>query len=192
MYFIFLCLFTKYFPIDSLRCMTNKDGSVLSTIRCEFSLKINEPIPKDSEFLINYTQCDIHEADSIVVMGHSDGSCYADVTIDFKTKTMIIHLTHVAGLQSLVSPYDDMFGIGNGIRSVLQYKVAANLKHETVQFITRIQCKTFDNCALDKLRYLLSNLTNAHTRLEIFKDAIKLLRKSDSTVPNLRYIEMKA
>jgi hypothetical protein len=75
----------------------------------------------------------------------------------------------------MLSPYDDMFGIANGIRSVIQYKIDGNLEQQKLEMVTRIQCKTYDNCALDKLRKLLPNLSISETRLNIFKEVITLL-----------------
>ncbi|CAF2163921.1 unnamed protein product [Rotaria magnacalcarata] len=180
--FIIIFLFTKYCPINALLCMTNKDGSILAEPKCEFVLNINNSIPPITQFLAKYSQCAIHNADSVVLLGHSDGSCFADVDIDYVANTMRIHLTHVTAAQSLLSPYDDMFGFANGIKSVVQFKVVGNLEKKKINLITRLQCKTSDNCALDKIRYLLSNLTNSHTRLSTFKDTIKLLHNPMSKV----------
>jgi hypothetical protein len=94
---------------------------------------------------------------------------------------MIVTLTHVTGLHSFQSPYDDMFGFLNGIQSVVQYKINGHLEKEKVQMITRIQCKTYDNCALDKLRKLLPNLTISDTRWNIFKELRTFLNTPEST-----------
>ncbi|CAF5126490.1 unnamed protein product, partial [Rotaria sp. Silwood1] len=93
---------------------------------------------------------------------------------------MLVELTHISAAQSVLSSYDDMFGVDTGIRSVVQYRIMGNLKNKTIFIRKRIQCKTYDNCALDKLRKLLSNLTISETRLNIFKKNMKLLYTSDS------------
>ncbi len=173
---IFIILFfLKYLPINSLRCMTGDSGSILSLTTCTFQLNINEPIPDDSKLAGTASKCGMHEANIISLFGHSDGSCYAEVSIDYSTKKMIFEVTHVTLVQSKLSPYDDMFGFANGIKSIVQYKINGNLETEKLIMTTRIQCKTYDNCALDKLRKLLPNLIISNTRMNIFKEVVKFL-----------------
>jgi hypothetical protein len=160
--------------------MTHKSGSILSQSECTFTLNINDQIPDNTKLVAIPSKCAMHEADSITILSHSDGSCYAEISIDYYTKKMTIKLTHVSFLQSTLSPYDDMFGFANGIKSVIQYKINGNLEQEKIEMITRIQCKTYNDCALDKLRKLLPNLTISDARLHIFKQVIKLLNTRDS------------
>jgi hypothetical protein len=155
--------------------MTNEGGSIASLIECKFDLNIKDSIPDDKKLVAPPSKCALHNADTIALFGHSDGSCYAEVAINYYTKKMIVKLTHVTIAQSMLSPYDDMFGIANGIRSVIQYKIDGNLEQQKLEMVTRIQCKTYDNCALDKLRKLLPNLSISETRLNIFKEVITLL-----------------
>ncbi|CAF4361158.1 unnamed protein product [Rotaria sp. Silwood2] len=174
-----ICLLALYI-LYALRCMTNQAGTVISLSTCIFELNINDPIPDDVTLSATFSDCAIHEADSMSLLGHTDGSCYSEVSIDYNTQKMKVYLTHVTGLQSFSDPYDNMLGFANGIKSVVQYKIAGNLEQAKIQMTTRIQCKTSDNCALDKLRNLLSNLTITETRLDIFKKIIGLLDTSDS------------
>jgi hypothetical protein len=168
--------------------MTNEAGSITSLTECRFTLNIKDPIPDDTKLIATPSKCAIHNADSVALLGHSDGSCYAEVSINYDTKEMTITLTHVSIVQSMLSPYDDMFGIANGIRSVVQYKINGNLEQQKIEMVTRIQCKTYDNCALDKLRKLLSNLTISTTRLNIFKEVTHLLNSPHSSQePELKY-----
>ncbi|CAF1200572.1 unnamed protein product [Rotaria sordida] len=181
MYFLILIfLFIKYLPTNALLCMTNQVGSLISLSTCRFELNISDPFPDDKKLIETYTNCAIHEANSMSLFNNTDGSCYAEILIDYNTKKMIIYLTHTTLLQSFSNPYDDMFGFANGIKSVVQYKIVGNLEQEKIQMTTRFQCKTFDNCALYKLRNLLSNLTIIETRLDIFKRTIDLLHVSNS------------
>jgi hypothetical protein len=166
--------------MNSLRCMTSDVGSILTTAKCTFDLNINEPIPDDSKLTAPASKCAIHEADTVSLFGHSDGSCYAGISIDYSTKKMNVKLNHVSVLLSTLSPYDDMFGFANGIQSIVQYKIKGNLEQGTLKMTTRIQCQTYDNCALDKLRKLLPNLTISDTRLNIFKEVIKFLNAPGS------------
>ncbi|CAF3904546.1 unnamed protein product [Rotaria sp. Silwood1] len=159
--------------------MTNQAGSIISLSTCTFELYINDSFPNNKDLVNTYKNCAIHEANSMSILGHTDGSCYAEISIDYNTQKMKIYLTHVTAVQSVLSPYDDMLGLAKGIKSVVQYKITGNLEQEKIQMTTRIQCKTSDNCALDKLRNLLSNLTITETRLNIFKKTIELLHTSD-------------
>jgi hypothetical protein len=84
----------------------------------------------------------------------------------------------------MLSPYDDMFGFLSGIKSVVQYKINGNFEKEEIQMTTRIQCQTSDNCALDKLRKLISNLTIINARKNIFKELTNFLNPPDSTPPS--------
>jgi hypothetical protein len=161
--------------------MSNADSGLLLTSQCTFELNINDPIPDDSKLATPTSKCAMREADSIILFSHSDGSCYGEVSIDYDTKKMMIKLTHVSSLESVLSPYDDMFGFLNGITSVAQYKINGNLETEQIQMTTRIQCKTYDNCALDKLRKLLPNLIISEPRQNIFKELIKFLNTPEST-----------
>ncbi len=179
-FIIFILFFSKYFPGNSLRCMTNSDGFLLSS-KCTFELNINDPIPDDTKLTTTASKCEIKQADSIHPTSIFDSSCYGEVSIDYNTKKMTVTLTHVTGLHSFQSPYDDMFGFLNGIQSVVQYKINGHLEKEKVQMITRIQCKTYDNCALDKLRKLLPNLTISDTRWNIFKELRTFLNTPEST-----------
>jgi len=147
---------------------------------CEFELNINDPIPNDEALTATSSKCAISEADLITVIGSFDGSCYGEISIDYDTGKMIVKLTGVTVAHSLISPYDDMFGILNGIKSVVQYKINGNLENEKIQMTTRIQCKTYDNCAIDKLRKLLKNLTISDTRRKIFKELQKFLNTHES------------
>jgi hypothetical protein len=151
----------------------------MSTSSCEFELNINDPIPNDATLTGTASKCAIQNADLITVFGSSDGSCYGEVSIDYDTGKMMVKLTGVSVAHSLISPYDDMFGILNGIKSVIQYKINGNLEKEKIQMTTRIQCKTYDNCAIDKLRKILQNLTISDARRKIFKELIKFLNKPE-------------
>jgi len=161
--------------------MTNEDGSILSTSKCTFELNINDPIPDDTKLTTTASKCKMREANSIIKFGDSDASCYGEISIDYDTKKMTVTLTDVSSLQAIMSPYDDMFGFLNGIKSVVQYKINGNLEKEKIQMTTRIQCDTYDNCALDKLRKLLPNLTISDTRQKIFKKLIQFLNTPEST-----------
>ncbi|CAF3014751.1 unnamed protein product [Rotaria sp. Silwood2] len=160
--------------------MTNQVRSASSKSKCDFVLNINDHIPDDAKLTATFKDCAIHEANSVTISGHTDGSCYAEVFIDYDTKMILVELAYVNAVQSVLSPYDDMFGVVTGIKSVVQYRIIGNFKNETIFMRTRIQCNIYDNCALDKLRKLLSNLTISETRLNIFKKTIKLLHTSDS------------
>ncbi|CAF3822891.1 unnamed protein product [Rotaria sp. Silwood1] len=160
--------------------MTNQADSASSKTKCDFVLNINDPIPDGTKLAATFKDCTMREANSVTASGPIDSSCYAKVFIDYDTKMMLVELTHIIAAQSVLSPYDDMFGVDTGIRSVVQYRIMGNLKNKTIFIRKRIQCKTYDNCALDKLRKLLSNLTISETRLNIFKKNMKLLYTSDS------------
>jgi hypothetical protein len=146
---------------------------------CKFSFGINDVIPDNTELLENSTTCEMKVAHLIDIGDIVDGSCYAEVSIDYQTKHMTIKLTHVNIALALISPYDDMFGFANGIKSVIQYKINGDFDNEEVTFTTRIQCDTYDDCAFDKLRKLLPNLTKPETRLTTFKNVATLLNTRD-------------
>ena len=161
--------------------MTGDSGTLVSWTKCTFHLDINEPIPDNSKLTGTASKCAIHEANTISLAGKSDGSCYAEVSIDYSTKKMSFEVTHVTFVQSFSDPYDDMFGFANGIKSVVQYKINGDLEKENLIMITRIQCKTYDNCALDKLRKLVPNLIISDTRVNIFKEVVKILNNPNSS-----------
>ncbi len=183
-FIVFVLFFSKYFQVNSLKCMTNIDGTLLSPTKCKFDLHINDPIPTNNALTSPASTCAIHDADSKTPIGTVSGSCYGEVSIDYNKKTMTIELTHVPAAASMLSPYDDMFGFLSGIKSVVQYKINGNFEKEEIQMTTRIQCQTSDNCALDKLRKLISNLTIINARKNIFKELTNFLNPPDSTPPS--------
>jgi hypothetical protein len=155
--------------------MTNQVGKT-----CEFIHDINKSIPTDNELTSAISSCTIGEAETDFSLFKVTGSCYGEVEIDYNKKTMKIYLTHVSSAQTFSSPYDDMLGFLKGIKSVVQYKINGNLETDKIQMTTRIQCVTNDNCALDKLRALISNLTISDTRKNIFKELKNFLNPSES------------
>jgi hypothetical protein len=159
--------------------MTNSDNSI-----CEFNLDLGKSIPTNDELTSAIGKCTIDEADITVLTVTTAGSCYAEVSIDYNKKTMTIQLLRLFPIASFASPYDDMFGFFNGIKSVVQYKINGNLETDELQMTTRIQCTTGDNCALDKLRRLMSNLTISDARKNIFKELKNFLNPSASNPPS--------
>ena len=168
MFFILLLLFFSNFsPSHSLKCMTKKDS--LSLFSCSFELNINEPFPTDSTITRLSHNCEIEEATVFGIGVSLDSSCYAEITINYNTKKLSVKTIGLTLMQSKMSPYDDMAGLLTGINSVVQYKIEGKWEGEELTMTTRFQCKTFDNCALNKLRRFLPNLTNTENRLKVFK-----------------------
>ncbi|CAF1198358.1 unnamed protein product [Adineta steineri] len=147
--------------------MTNRHASILGN-KCSMNLNITDPIPTDDLLTASHTECEIKEAGVITFLGSSDGSCYAEISIDYNTKKMEVITRRVYFANSQQSPYDDMFGFANDIRSIVQYKIEGNLKQNEFKMTTRVQCDTYDNCALDKIRKLLTNLTDIVPRTQTF------------------------
>lgn len=159
--------------------MSTSDSGSLSTFvtitPCTFEVPFGKSIPKNDELSTSASKCAMRDADTNIKIGKADGSCYGEVSIDYVTKKITVVLKHISFLKSAKSPYDDMFGFLNGIKSVIQYKIDGNLKNGQVQMITRVQCKTSDNCALEKLRELLSDLMITDSRTKLFKQLMDLL-----------------
>ncbi|CAF3740294.1 unnamed protein product [Adineta steineri] len=167
-FLIFILFFSKYFPVTTVKCMTNRLPSILLNECSLHNININAPIPSDTELNGLLSPCAIKEAGISTPLGYVDGSCYAEISIDYTKKEMDVKATNVFFPLTLQSPYDDMFGFANGIRSIVQYKIEGNLKQNEFKMTTRVQCDTYDNCALEKLRKLLPNLTNIVPRTQTF------------------------
>ena len=172
---IFILFFSQYFQANSLKCMTNALG-----LGCAFDLDLDESIPTNDELTLAKFKCMIDEADFVTALATFPGSCYAEVSVDYNKKTMAFQFLGLTPAASILSPYDDMFGFLNGIKSVVQYKINGNLETDELRMTTRIQCSTGDNCALDKLRRLISNLTVINARKNIFNELKNFLNPSES------------
>jgi hypothetical protein len=175
---ILAAFFLQTVRVMSLQCMT--DASILLQ-QCAFTTPIAGSIPSDQDLLTQHTYCQMKEANAMLTLsGRNDGSCYAEVTINYKAKTMNVRLTHINGMWYTISPYDDMVGNNKKIKSVIQYKINGNLEKNEVELSARFQCKTGDNCALAKLRTFLPDLIKPEARLPVFQQVIALLNTPDA------------
>ncbi|UJR14251.1 hypothetical protein I4U23_001242 [Adineta vaga] len=140
-------------------------------------LTIGESIPDDANLTEATNNCAIKEADSkgFGLTAEGSGSCFVEIITDYTKNKMIVTATSVGIVASFIDPYDDMFGFAKGIKSVIQYKIYMNLEIKELVMATRIQCKTYDNCALDKLRKLLPNLQITKERFLMLDEVDKLL-----------------
>ncbi len=180
-FIVFVLFFSKYFAVNSLRCMTSASSGWTGFLSdCKFQLHINDSIPDDTQLTNVASNCQIRDANSFVTVSIPGGSCYGEIVIDYNTKQMEIKLTHVSALESTRSPYDDMLGLITGIQSVVQYKINGNVEKGQLKMVTRVQCKTADNCALNTLRELLSNLTISKAREKKFEELSTHLYQRDS------------
>ena len=177
MFFIIFILFISTdFQTNALQCLSSSDKSAGSQgSSCLLDFDTSRSIPTDSELTAlngcKMTTNGVTWNDGITTVH----SCYGEVSIDYQTKAMKVFFTHVSHVEISKNPYDDMLFTLNGLESVVQYKIDGNLKDSTVHMTTRIQCKTSDNCAVEKLRQLLANLTIVEARRDIFKQLANFL-----------------
>ena len=184
MFFIIFILFISHdFQTNALQCLSSSDKKTLTKgTSCQFDRNTDQLIPNDSDLTSSggcrMVQDGVTLSDGLTVVH----SCYGEVSIDYQTKAMKIFFTHVSPVDAPQDPYDDMLALFNGMESVVQYKINGNLKDDKVHMTTRVQCKTSDNCAVEKLRQLIVNLTIIDTRREIFKQLTNFLIPPTSAV----------
>lgn len=174
-FIVFVLLFSKSFAI---KCMTNEKSSLLnfiSTNKCAFEMTIGETM-QDNNQIEGLPNCKTRDADTFGMQG----SCYGEVAINYTTKKMSFQFTHVPLRKAFSDPYDDMFGFSPTAESLVQYKIFGNMAENTVVIETRVQCRTEDNCAVDKIRAMLSNLTVVDSRQKIFEELNNFLNKPDT------------
>lgn len=162
--------------------MTNEKHdlfTILDTNKCGFDLGFKDEMLTDAQ-IEGLTHCKSHEADTTLLV-KLEGSCYGEVTIDYTNETRSFYFTHVPAAKALLDPYDDMFGFSQTAESLVQYKIDGNLEKNTFQMTARVQCRTADNCATEKIRSLLKNLTTPDARKTIFQDLKNFLLGSTAT-----------
>ena len=178
-FIVFVLLFSKSFPINAIKCMTNEQSSILnfiSTNKCAFELTIGDTMQNNNQ-MEGLPNCKTRDADT----GPLEGSCYGEIVINYATKTMSLHFTHVSLKDTFLNPYDDMFGQSQTAESLVQYKISGNMAANTFVMETRVQCRTADNCAVDKIRAMLSNLTAVDSRKKIFEELNTFLNQPDQS-----------
>ena len=183
MFFVALLLFfSKLRSIYSIECIVSQSKIPGVLGACEFSLGMANPMPTDDDLTGVGGSCEMKNPALVSMLGHNDGSCYADVTIDYSSKMMDFTSSAVNSALSLLPPYNGMMGIMKGIERVIQYKIYGDPTKNQFFMLVRYQCRTSTNCALTRLRELLPSLIQVATRTAVFEMINTLLNK-DSPPP---------
>lgn len=176
---IFILFFSKFFQINSIQCITKLD-KLLNTAKCQFQMNSGDNFPSDTDLTKLASQCEKRSIESALPIG--DAYCYGEVAIDYVKQTISVKLSHASGQKLLVDPYNDMVGVFTDIRSVVQYKINTNLDQNTIEMKIRILCKSADNCAVEKLRHVFSNITRwTGSRDNVYQEIKKELNHSQTT-----------
>lgn len=187
---IFILLFTNSFQVNSLKCMQeppNIQQKINNAVQnfmqrmsssqnifkgnpksCAISINIDDDVPNNTA--IEFTGNCVSRDSTLQMAGMTSHSCYAVLSIDYKTKIALLEL------DAFNDESDKLFkGVqGNGQKSIAQYEVKADFDTDTLGMIIRIQCDTADDCALQEIRRLYDDFKKVDERLQIF-EAIKQL-----------------